>query len=156
MDRNVRLSLILCLASCILYSCAKDTVCNSYVTVENRAWDKHSEYFFNFTIADSAIPYDIWLKLRNNDLYPFKNLWLFYDIKLPDGSLSNDTLEVILANDFGKWTGKGISIYHNEFPLQMNYHFPDTGLYTIVFRQGMRNNVLQGIENIGLMIEKSK
>jgi gliding motility-associated lipoprotein GldH len=89
-------------------------------------------------------------------MYPFKNLWLFYDIKLPDGSLINDTLEAILANDFGKWTGKGISIYHNEFPLQTNYHFPDTGHYTIVFRQGMRNNVLQGIENIGLMIKKSK
>jgi gliding motility-associated lipoprotein GldH len=89
-------------------------------------------------------------------MYPFKNLWLFYDIRLPDGSLENDTLEVVLADDFGKWTGQGISIYHNEFPLKMNYQFPDTGQYMIVFRQGMRENMLAGIEDIGLMIVKSE
>lgn len=156
MNRNIHLSCILCLASCFLYSCTKDTVYNRYVAVENHVWDKNSEYFFDFSITDNAIPYNISLKLRNNNLYPFKNLWLFYDIKLPDGSLVNDTLEVILANDFGKWTGKGISIYHHQFPLQMNYHFPDTGQYTMVFRQAMRENALQGIEDIGLMIEKSR
>jgi gliding motility-associated lipoprotein GldH len=139
-----------------LFSCSKDAVYNRYIAIENRAWDKNSEYFFNFTITDNTIPYNLSLKLRNNNMYPFKNLWLFYDLKLPDGSLRKDTIEVALANDFGEWTGKGISIYHNEFSLHDNYHFPDTGQYTIVFRQGMRENVLQGIDDIGLLIEKSR
>jgi gliding motility-associated lipoprotein GldH len=153
MDRNIHVACVLCLLFCVLCSCAKDTVYNQYAVIEDYAWDKKTEYFFNFKITDNAIPYNISLNLRNNNLYPFKNLWLFYDIKLPDGSLVNDTLEVILADDFGKWTGKGISIYHNEFRLQTAYLFPDTGQYMIVFRQGMRENLLKGIENIGLMIE---
>jgi gliding motility-associated lipoprotein GldH len=89
-------------------------------------------------------------------MYPFKNLWVFYDMRLPDDSFVNDTLEAILADDFGKWTGKGVSLYHGKFPLYTNYHFPDTGQYTIVFRHGMRENDLKGIEEIGLEIKKSE
>ena len=144
----------LALSAWCLVACNDNTVYNKYVAIENRTWDKNSEYFFNFTIADNTIPYDISVKLRNNNMYPFKNLWLFCDMKLPNGSLTNDTLYMTLADDFGKWTGNGISIYQNEFTLRQNFHFPDTGQYTIVFRQGMRENRLKGIEDIGLIIKR--
>jgi gliding motility-associated lipoprotein GldH len=139
-----------------LVACSNDAVYNKYVTIENRIWDKQSEYFFKFSITDLTTPYDISLKLRNNDMYPFKNLWLFYDVRLPNGSLTNDTLNLTLADDFGEWMGRGISIYQNEFPIRQNFHFTDTGGYTIIFRQGMRENSLQGLEDIGLIIRKVK
>jgi gliding motility-associated lipoprotein GldH len=89
-------------------------------------------------------------------MYPFKNLWLFYDLIKPDGARIKDTIEVSLADDFGKWTGSGITIYQNAFALRNGYIFPDTGQYSIIFRQGMRENNLKGIEDIGLIIEKAK
>ncbi|MDR2148272.1 MAG: gliding motility lipoprotein GldH [Tannerella sp.] len=146
----------LALGACCLVACVDDTVFSKYVAIENRIWNKDSEYFFTFTVTDNAVPYDISVKLRNNDMYPFKNLWLFCSMELADSSLTRDTLEVMLADDFGKWTGSGISIFQNEFPLYRNFHFPDTGQYTAVFRQGMRADNLKGIENIGLTVRKAK
>jgi gliding motility-associated lipoprotein GldH len=119
-------------------------------------WEKEREYAFTFTIDDETTTYDISFEVRNNSLYPYRNLWIFCDGKSPSGNLLRDTMECMLADEFGKWSGKGISLYQSSFPLHTGYKFPHKGQYTINFRQGMRNDALKGIPEIGLRIEKSK
>ena len=144
------------IAACLLFSCGKDTVYNEYQSVNNKSWNKQDVYFFNFQITDISSAYNVSLQLRNNDQYPYKNLWILSDVAQPSGTSAKDTIEYILADDFGKWTGNGVTLFQSSISLRNNYHFPDTGKYTISIRHGMRDDDLKGIENVGVVIEKSK
>jgi gliding motility-associated lipoprotein GldH len=144
------------IATCLLFSCGKDTVYNEYQPVNNKTWNRQDVYFFNFQIKDASIAYNVSLQLRNNDQYPYQNLWIFKEETQPSGVSVKDTIEYMLADDFGKWTGNGITLYQSRINLRNNYHFPDTGKYTISVMHGMRDDNLKGIENVGLLIEKSK
>lgn len=138
------------------FSCGKNTIFNEFHPIQNKIWNKEDEYFFNFEIKDKSVPYNISLQLRNNDTYPYQNIWIFSDEQQSSGSITKDTTEHILADNFGKWKGNGITLFQSKIVLKQNYHFPDTGKYTISVRHGMRDNQLKGIEDIGLFIEKSK
>ncbi|HCC53145.1 MAG TPA: gliding motility lipoprotein GldH [Porphyromonadaceae bacterium] len=144
------------IVSCFCFSCGKDTVYNQFQPIQDKAWKKQSEYYFKFEIKDHTPPYHIKIQIRNNDMYPYQNLWLLCKEEQPDGMVLKDTLECMLADDFGKWIGNGITLYQSEFSLRTDYHFPDTGTYTLNIRHGMRDDVLKGIEDIGLFIEKAK
>jgi gliding motility-associated lipoprotein GldH len=148
-------SVLMMLASCLCLSCGRDTVYSKFQPIRDHAWEKQSEYYFRFEIKDHTIPYHVRIQIRNNDIYPYQNLWLLCNEEQPDGTSLKDTLECMLADDFGKWTGRGIMIRQSAFLLRTGYHFPDTGIYQLNIRHGMRDDVLGGIEDIGLFIEKA-
>lgn len=139
-----------------LFSCTNKAVYDQYQAIENISWEKDKEYFFTFQVEETAVPYDITLEIRNNNLYPYRNLWLFYNEEQPIGPLIRDTMECLLADEYGKWYGNGISLYQSGFPIRTGYLFPHKGQYTFSFRQGMRNDSLRGIQEIGLRVERSK
>jgi gliding motility-associated lipoprotein GldH len=62
-------------------------------------------------------------------------------------------VECMLADDYGRWLGHGISIHHSSIRLRTHYRFSHIGQYTFCIRQGMRDVDLKGIEEIGLHIE---
>jgi gliding motility-associated lipoprotein GldH len=143
--------------SCLfLLSCGNNQVVyNQYQAIGHSAWEKGKEYFFTFQIEENTVPYDITLEIRNNSLYPYQNLWILLKEESPAGTMARDTMECMLADDFGKWLGSGISLFQTSFPIKTNYLFTDTGRYTFSFRQGMRSDTLKGIQEIGLRIEKA-
>ncbi len=142
--------------ACFLFlSCGGPTVFDRYQQIEGRYWEKEKEYFFTFEIDDTTYTYDLSLEIRNNNLYPYQNLWIFWDEKQPSQTILKDTIECILADDYGKWFGKGISLYESSFPLRSGYYFAEKGSYTFSFRQGMRNDKLPGIQEVGLKVVKS-
>ena len=151
-----RMSIFIIIASCFLFSCGKDTVFNKYQSVQNGTWKKQDSYFFNFAIYDNSAVYNVSLQLRNNNMYPYQNIWIICEETLPSNTSAKDTIEHLLADDFGKWTGSGITLFQSSIPLKSLYHFPDTGNYTIIIQHGMRDDNLIGIEDIGLFIEKAK
>jgi gliding motility-associated lipoprotein GldH len=106
-------------------------------------------------VCSSDLPYNITFEIRNNNLYPYQNLWIFYSEEQPVGSLLRDTMECMLADPYGKWRGDGVSLFQSGFPVRTNYHFPIKGQYTFSFRQGMRDTNLRGIQEIGLRIEQA-
>ena len=152
----VKVSIII-IAACFLFSCGSETVFNMFQPVKDKVWSKQDEYYFNFEIKDISIPYDISVLLRNSDIYPYQNIWMLIDQSHPSAAPAiKDTVEHILADDFGKWTGNGITLFQSRVPVKKHYIFPDTGKYTICIRHGMHDDNLKGIEDIGLFIEKSK
>ncbi|MDL2265873.1 gliding motility lipoprotein GldH [Parabacteroides sp. OttesenSCG-928-G21] len=142
--------------SLLSVSCSRSAVYDKYQTINNSRWEKDAEYYFTFEITDITVPYDLTLEVRNNSFYPFQNLWLFSNEENGNGSVRRDTFELLLADDFGKWHGKGISIFQLGVPLYKQYYFPEEGEYTIGFRQGMRQDELPGIQGIGLRVEKAQ
>jgi gliding motility-associated lipoprotein GldH len=153
--RTKGLVFFLCFLCC--FSCKNGMVYNQYQPIEGRSWSKEREYDFTCQIDDTTALYNITFEVRNNNFYPYQNLWIFYAEKPPAGlGERRDTVECMLADEFGEWHGKGISLFQSAFPLRANYTFPKRGSYTFSFRQGMRSDTLKGIQEIGLRIEKAK
>lgn len=156
LSRKLNRFVIICLCF-ICFSCNEPTIVyEQYQVIENALWEKDKEYYFTFEITDTSVTYDLELEVRNNNLYPYQNLWLFCSEELPIGPLQKDTVEFMLADDYGKWLGRGISLFQSCIPIRKNYTFPSKGQYTFSFRQGMRNDALPGIQEIGFRVGVAK
>lgn len=154
--RSLKLEFLAAVCLCFLaFSCEAPALYDQYQAIENTTWEKDKAYYFTFQITDARIPYDLTLEVRNNNLYPYQNLWLFCQEEPPIGPMKRDTIECLLADAFGKWYGHGISLFQSSFPLRTRYLFPHEGQYTFSFRQGMRSERLTGIQEIGLRVEEA-
>ncbi|MDR2919514.1 MAG: gliding motility lipoprotein GldH [Tannerella sp.] len=143
-------SVSLCL---FCFSCTSTDFYNQYQIIDEK-WEKEKEFYFTFEIEDNSSLYNLSVEIRNNNSYPYQNLWLFCTEEQPVGPIWRDTIECTLADDFGKWYGTGMSIFHQSIPIRTTYKFPYKSQYTFSIRQGMRDSNLQGIEEIGVRIEK--
>jgi gliding motility-associated lipoprotein GldH len=71
----------------------------------------------------------------------------------PDLVEFKDTLECVLADNYGRWIGKGGGSLH-QLPVSFmqQIKFPKPGTYKFELIQGMREDTLAGIHDIGLRI----
>ncbi|MDR1675131.1 MAG: gliding motility lipoprotein GldH [Tannerella sp.] len=143
---------VMAFATLLCLSCKEDVFYHQYQLVDLE-WGKAKEYYFTYEITDNSIPYRFLIEIRNNNLYPYQNLWLFCSEEQPVGPIRRDTIECLLADEYGKWLGHGFSIYHLSIPVRTDHHFLHRGQYTFSIRHGMRDFVIRGIEEIGLRIE---
>jgi len=137
-----------------LVSCSQNEVFFEYHSFKKSGWDRKDAVGFPVIIDNTTDLFDVSLEIRNNNDYPFSNLWLFVDFQTPGGSIRTDTINVELADVYGKWYGKGISIYSLAIPYETGIRFPQIGIHTYTIRQGMRENPLKGISDIGLKVSK--
>lgn len=152
MPRKTINSLLAALACALPLSCEYRVLYDQYQMVEQSAWGKDKVYYFTFMVTDNSIPYDVTLDIRNSNDYPYQNLWLFCNEEPPAGDMRRDTIECMLADESGKWYGRGISLYECGFPIRENYRFAYAGQYTFSVRQGMRDSLITGIREIGLQV----
>jgi len=139
-----------------IVSCDRKRVFESYRTLDKNGWNKDSIVTFNVTLTDTVKNDNIFVNIRNKGTYPYSNLWLFLTIGSPDGKTHTDTVEFSLAEPSGKWKGSGIGGLHdNQIIYKSSVYFPHKGNYKFQLKQGMRDNVLQGIRDIGIRIEKT-
>jgi gliding motility-associated lipoprotein GldH len=63
-----------------------------------------------------------------------------------------DTIEFYLANDRGEWLGGGLTV--KELPLlyRENHQFANSGTYRLTLQQGMREETLKGVTEVGVQI----
>lgn len=125
--------------------------------LDKEGWSKNEIISFDVPITDIASTYNIYLIVRNTEQYPYQNFWVFTDEFAPETELSvKDTIECYLADNRGKWLGSGIgSVYEMPVLWQQNIKFEKAGTYTFRFTHGMRIDVLRGVKDIGLKVEKS-
>ncbi|MGL5913132.1 MAG: gliding motility lipoprotein GldH [Bacteroidales bacterium] len=140
----------------ILSSCSSNVIHDFYVPIPNKTWHKDSIVSFYISIEDTITSTNtIYINLRNTSAYPYCNIFLFVTTYLPSGVSVRDTVEYMLADQYGKWYGKGFSyLLDNRLVYQQNVQFPHSGIYRFDIQQGMRNELLQHISDIGLRIEK--
>jgi gliding motility-associated lipoprotein GldH len=141
----------------LLSSCDKSRIFEENKAIPESGWDSSNVVSFQVDITDPATPANFYVNVRNADGYPYSNLFLFVTTKFPNGKKATDTLECTLADENGKWLGKGVGdIYDNRIPFKRNVRFPLAGTYTFDIMQGMRTNNVPLIMDIGLRIEKSE
>lgn len=138
-------------------SCNFDKAYERSVDIQNSKWEKNQAVKFDVTMKDTLSGFDIFINVRNTNDYRYKNLFLFVSTMSPNGFTKRDTVELTLADDKGKWLGLGIGgINKIEKAYKKNIRFPVSGNYRIQLVQGMRNDVLEGIMDVGIRVEKVK
>ena len=160
---NKKNSLILVLLCCFLFSCDKKRVFDEYKSV-GKSWDKDSIVSFTFEQKDTTSVYNLFLNVRNNNDYPYNNLFLIVSLNQPNGKVIVDTLEYQMANPDGTLLGTGFSdVKESKLWYKENYSFEKPGKYTLEVEHAVRQTGkvqgvkdLTGITDLGFRIEKRK
>ena len=135
--------------------CDRNRVYESYAGIGDRGWHKDSVLLFQFEIHDTLQAHNLYVNIRNKGNYPNSNIWLFLSVVSPAGEVVADTVEFMLADASGRWFGSGIGdLFDNQFPYRSNILFPSSGTYEIRIHHGMRVDLLKGIRDVGIRVEK--
>ncbi|MBF03385.1 MAG: gliding motility lipoprotein GldH [Flavobacterium sp.] len=149
---------------CILcFSCDEKRVFDEYQSL-NGKWKQEDVVRFTFEQNDTINPYNLFLNIRNNNDYPFSNLFVTVSLKQPDSLVKIDTLEYAMANPDGSLMGEGFSdVKESKLWYQENFVFKQKGTYTIEIQQALRETgsvigveELNGVTDVGFRIEKTK
>jgi len=139
---------------CLFVSCNHKTFYQKTDTLPNEIWNSDTVLVYEFTISDSLQYYNFYIDVRNTTVYPYQNLYLFFTTQFPDNTMFTDTLNCILSDAYGRWTGKGSGrIKENRFVLKSKVRFPQTGTYVFLAQQAMRDDDLKGIANFGITLQ---
>ncbi|MDD3771354.1 MAG: gliding motility lipoprotein GldH [Weeksellaceae bacterium] len=117
-------------------------------------WNKDLALNFSFEIKDTLGKYNFFFLSRNNNEYPYSNLYLFTKLTTPKGEIFSDTLHYYLAFQDGEWVGTGGNLKELYLLYRENISLKDTGTYEFSVWHGMREEKLTGIEDLSLIVDK--
>ncbi len=141
----------------LFVSCDQSRVYEKNTKIPNSIWDQNNPVHFEVTISDTITPYNLYINVRNSGMYPMQNLFLFITTTAPSGHSVKDTIQIMLADNKGKWLGKGLGdIWDLQRPYKKNVRFAQTGKYMFDFEQAMRLEKLPFIMDVGLRVEKTE
>jgi len=138
------------------FSCKSNSFYDNVYDIKKGEWQKKQVVRFDVPVLDTIHGYNLLFEIRNTNEYPYSNLFLFVTTTSPNRATKRDTLEITLADEKGKWLGQGLGgIRSNEFEFKNNIRFPVPGYYKVEITQGMRDDVLRGIIDVGLKITRN-
>lgn len=154
---NNSYSFILIMTSfCLLLSCNNDVVFTDSIAMPAKKWELMNIPSFSVAINDTIKSNNVIFTIRTGSSYPFRNIYLFVKTTSPDGVSITDTLQYFLADEKGKWYGKGFGDIHElNLPYKSNVYFPVKGTYRFSVQHGMRVEDLNGVYDFGLRIVNS-
>ena len=130
-------------------SCDKKLIYDEYKSVGN-SWHQDSIITFKLPKLESQKKYNLYLNIRDNNDYPFDNLFLIVSLEKPNRKVIVDTLEYKMANPDGTLMGEGFTdikesklFYKGDFPFDLK------GEYKIHIQQAVRQTgKISGVENL--------
>lgn len=140
----------------LLISCNSNVIYTDSKVIENNTWNLDNIADFSIPVSDTINKTNVLFTIRTASDYPFRNIYLFVTASSPDGRSITDTVEYNLADEKGKWSGKGFGDIHElNLPFRSNIFFPVKGIYHFKIQHGMRVGDLKGVYDIGIRIERS-
>ncbi|TGY03289.1 gliding motility lipoprotein GldH [Muribaculum sp. NM65_B17] len=120
-----------------------------------KGWIYDDTVKFVPSIEDSIATGLLTVAIRHNNEYEFSNLWLEVTRNTPEGIVRRDTVNLELADIYGRWHGNGFGA---------SYQYSDTVQYPasiingspIMVRHIMRVDTLCDIEQIGITFVSPK
>lgn len=93
--------------------------------------------------------------IRHNDDFLYRNLWIEVSCCDTAGTALCDTVNMTLADDYGRWLGKGIGASY-QCVSRIDRNFNVSGGAIVNLRHVMRVDTVRGVEQIGIIIEPEK
>jgi len=119
-------------------------------------WKYQNVQSFAIDIKDTTRLYDLTINVRHSNDYENANLWLKMRTIYPSGRSFEAPVNIVLAEESGKWLGSGIqSILSRSQKIYSDSKMPELGEYRFEFSQNMRRNPLEEIRDFGIALSKS-
>ena len=93
-----KIVIIIGILSVFLCSCDTKKVFEENIKIEKGIWDNQKKATFEVLISDTLAVHNVFVNIRNTDLYQYSNIYLFIKTSSPDGYFLRDTL---LLKNFG-------------------------------------------------------
>ena len=137
-------TLVLISITLTFFSCNPTTVFDGDKSFKNQEWNTDSLVTFDYFINDTITKHKLILKIRHSVDYEFQNLFLF----IYSGS-SKDTIELLIADNRGKWLGNGVGdIREVEIVIENEKIYNKKENQTITIEQAMRYGSNEKINNL--------
>lgn len=137
-------------------ACDSNRVYEEYQKIPDYTWNLNHTLRFEIEVTDTIHAHNLYVNVRNTGAYAYSNMWLFMKRTSPDGSVVEDKFECNLATEKGEWFGSGFGdIFDLQIPYKQNIIFPKSGVYVFEIVQGMRDEDLKEVVNVGLRLEKA-
>lgn len=145
----------------------ENTIAEEFQPLENGIWGWKEAKTFSFDIEDTTHYYNIYCGLRLNGTYNYSNIWMIYELStstLDTPALNNlgitpllkKQFQIELADQTGRWLGEGMSnLISYEQPLLIKTKLRK-GHYTFKLSQNMREDLLSGVNDVGIKVEKAQ
>jgi gliding motility-associated lipoprotein GldH len=153
---NTASILLLSVVSIWLTACATIDVFEKNAPIPKHQWQYSMQPAFDFTIADTAAYYNVYIILRHTDAYRYNNIWVNIGSKFPGATMQYRRLDITLGSDAAGWEGSGVGdIWEVRKSITKGpVKFNTTGNYTFSVAQTMRENPLPEIISVGVRVEK--
>lgn len=111
---------------------------------------------FKFEIMDTSMSYNFYINLRHTGFYQYRNIWVKIRTILPSGKVTEQLIELMLADPDGRWVGSGMGdIWDNCILTKEDIHFSEVGIYKFELQQYMRTDRLPFVMEVGIAVENS-
>ncbi|CAG5077183.1 gliding motility lipoprotein GldH [Parvicella tangerina] len=140
----------------LMTSCTDgDIMMEDTTPIAGQQWNAQDTIMFSFEIEDTTSYFDFFMNLRTTTSYEYANCFVFATLESPT-MLAVDTINIPLADpSSGRWLGEvSGSMVENHVLFMKNVRFHELGEYKIRFVQGMRDNPLGEISDVGLTVKK--
>ena len=127
-----------------------------FEAVNPKSWEWEDAKKFEFEVTDSTHLFNLFSGLRIDSDYHYSNIWLVYILRGPGDYMRKGQFQMVLSDNFGKWTGEGVSnLISYRTPFIKNQQLKK-GSYTLEIYQNMRDESLEHVNNVGLQILKGQ
>ena len=160
---RIKNSILFILIVLLAISCDKKRVFDEYKSV-GKTWHKDSIVTFELPKLDPKKNFNLYVNVRDNDDYPFHNLFLIVSLEQPNRKVKVDTLEYQMTNPDGTLLGDGFSdIKESKLFYKDKVNFTQKGIYKVHIQQATRQTgkiegvtALPGITDVGFRIESTE
>lgn len=142
----------------MLASCGQPPVLDELYPLDASGWHMDSIIESHWAPEDEAKPVFMRMYVRHTDDYGYQNLYLFRTIYSSAGREYSDTVNVQMADALGQWNGSGMSNLKTlNIPIGRSaVRFTPGERYTLQIQHGMRDTLLEGIQDIGVVFETAE
>lgn len=135
-------------------SCDTNTPYYHYAHTPIDGWEKNDTLRYDVQPLKKGGEHQITVALRLNGAYPFRKLYLIMEQDIyPRLQYKTDTICFDVTSKEGRFTGNGISYYQYTVPV-CREHFIENDSIHITIRHAMKRDILPGISDIGIKLER--
>ena len=138
-------------------SCDPNRIFDENRDIAGGQWHFKDHQVFGVDLKDSSQYCNIYINLRIQGDYQYNNIYMLFHLQNPEGKTETKRVEMILANEKGEWTGSSTGGLHSYQSLvYKGVKLGKPGTYRFELEQNMRTDVLAGVKNVGVRVEKGE
>lgn len=140
----------------LVSSCTESPMFDKSYSFPSNKWTQTVKPAFKVAITDTNTLYDFTITFRVTTDYAYNNVWFYLNTKTPDGLTAREPFEIKITNPDGSWAGiETGTVVETQLTFKRR-KLPKKGNYYFTLEQGITNETLTEVLDIGLRVEEVK